>query len=378
MTRRLDDGQRRAAGGLKAALGLCALLLLLVAALLIRPQWALAFLPSGAGGIPAVAWLAANATPIVALAGAVVALLSLLALRRAGSGRPTPELPAPGEMTEMERLRRQIAPLATGDLAIRLPDEGGASGEVAGTLNLLVGAVSDLARVADEAAVQVLALVQDLRAGAGRLQAEGEQGGQLASDLAEHARQAVVSARALAERIKGAELSAGRASRRNQSEDSAVAGVQPSVAADVAAIVEVVADLAEHAHVLAVEVGIKEASGTGRGALQAIGDEVARLAERAAGALRRIEPLADAVCTAPGELPAGDRLRLSTRQAAGLTASAATLADQVAVLPEIAARLHDAAARVQRGSGDILAAVDAFAELARQLRRASGRFRVAS
>lgn len=380
MTRRLDDGQRRPRGGvLKAVLGLCALLLLLVAALLARPQWALAYLPTATSGMPAVAWLAANATPLVALASAAVALLCLLALHRAGRAAAPPVEPAvPGGLTEMERLRRQIAPLATGDLAIQLPDQEGAFGEVTGTLNLLLGGVSDLARAADEVAVQLLALGQDLRAGADRLQAEGARGELVATDLAEQARQAVASTRALAERIKGAELSAGKNSRRAPAEAAAGAAAQPSVAAGVAGIVEVVADLAEQAHVLAVEIRIEGASGTAQGALQAIGDELQRLAERAAAAVRRIEPLAEAVGPAPGDGAAGDRLGVSTRQAAGLTAAAASLADQLAALPEAATRLQDVSSRVERASDDMLAAVDSFAELARRLRRASGRFRVSS
>jgi len=364
---------------LKAVLGLCALLLLLVAALLARPQWALAYLPTATSGMPAVAWLAANATPLVALASAAVALLCLLALHRAGRAAAPPVEPAvPGGLTEMERLRRQIAPLATGDLAIQLPDQEGAFGEVTGTLNLLLGGVSDLARAADEVAVQLLALGQDLRAGADRLQAEGARGELVATDLAEQARQAVASTRALAERIKGAELSAGKNSRRAPAEAAAGAEAQPSVAAGVAGIVEVVADLAEQAHVLAVEIRIEGASGTAQGALQAIGDELQRLAERAAAAVRRIEPLAEAVGPAPGDGAAGDRLGVSTRQAAGLTAAAASLADQLAALPEAATRLQDVSSRVERASDDMLAAVDSFAELARRLRRASGRFRVSS
>jgi hypothetical protein len=125
-------------------------------------------------------------------------------------------------------------------------------------------------------------------------------------------------------------------------------------------------------------IGIKRASDTGEGALQAAGDEIERLAERATAGLRRIEPLADAVCVVPGNVPVGDRLRVSTRQAAGLTASAVSLADQVAVFPEIAARLQDANSRVERAGDDILAALEGFAELARRLRRASGRFRASS
>ncbi len=247
-----------------------------------------------------------------------------------------------------------------------------------GTLNLLLGGVSDLARAADEVAVQLLALGQDLRAGADRLQAEGARGELVATDLAEQARQAVASTRALAERIKGAELSAGKNSRRAPAEAAAGAEAQPSVAAGVAGIVEVVADLAEQAHVLAVEIRIEGASGTAQGALQAIGDELQRLAERAAAAVRRIEPLAEAVGPAPGDGAAGDRLGVSTRQAAGLTAAAASLADQLAALPEAATRLQDVSSRVERASDDMLAAVDSFAELARRLRRASGRFRVSS
>ena len=377
MTRHPDDGQPRPGRALRVVLGLLALLLVVAAAFLAHPEWGQALLPS-AGGPPALSWLAANAVPLVAFATAGVALLSLIALHRAGRVAPPAEPALPGELTEMERLRRQLAPLATGDLAIRLPDGQGAWGEVAGTLNLLVGAVADLARVADDASVQVLAFVQDLRAGAGRIQAEGGQGGQLANDLAEQARQAVASARALADRIKGAELSAGRASRRTPPDDPATAEVPSSVAADVAAIVEIVADLAEQAHVLAVELGIEGASGTGQSALQAVGDEVGRLAERAVGVLKRIEPLADAVCGAPGNVPVGDRLRISTRQAAGLTATAASLADQVAVLPEIAARLQDASSRMERAGDDMLATLEGFAELARRLRRASGRFRAPS
>lgn len=376
----LWTSQRRAPGAESLVLGLSALVLILgaggLAVLNLSPPGP-PELPTWLARQPVVVWLSAHGAPLIALVSGGFGLLSVLLLRALRHGTNGAESMQAPESTEMERLRRQIAPLASGDLAVRVREGQGAWGEVALTLNLLIGAVSDLVTVSDEAAVQLLGLVQDLRARSTRLQAEGETGRQLATELTEQSRRLMGSAHGLAERIRSAEVGGSRSSRRPPAEEPAATEAQLSTGADVAGIVDVVADLAEQARVLAVEIGIQAASGGHSNMLQGIGDDVQRFAERAARAVRQIEPMANLVVADARAAPIGDRLDVTPRQAANLAAAATALAEQLATIPENGARLQDIAVRLGGERDETQAFADALSELAQGLRRSASRFRVA-
>ena len=323
------------------------------------------------------AWLTANGLPLVAAGALVVGMLGMLAVRAARRGAALAPAPVAADDATVERLRRQIEPLATGDLAIRLPEAEGAVGEITRTLRVLVGGVSDLAATADEAADQLLGAVQDGRAGLGGLQVEVERGRSLADEVAQRAGQAAAAARALAARARPAEappaVRPAEPSSAGAGQETGGPDPRASLADQIAGIVDVVGDLAEQAHVLAVGISIQSAGTDAPPALRAIADDVQLLAEQASRAVRQIEPLAQAAAAGVGDAGPGVAAQ---RLPAGLVAAAATVADQVAALAELAAGLRGNAGRLSQARDAAAASLGALADLAHRLRRATGRFRL--
>jgi twitching motility protein PilJ len=302
-------------------------------------------------------------------------MLGMLAVRAARRRVAAAPAPRPGNGDAVERLRRQVEPLATGDLAVRLPEAEGPLGEIHRTLNLLIGGVSDLVAAADDASLQVLGSVQDGRGGLAGLKVEAERARQLADEVVERARHALSAARALGGRTKSKE-STGRAASGGPAhppvEDAVAHG---SLAERLEEIAEVIGDLAEQAHVLAVGISVQAAAADAPAVLRSVGDDVQVLAEQAGRTVGRIGPLVQAVLeesrTAPDLQP-----QATSERVAGGSAAGRRVADQVAALAELAAGLRASADRVARAQEEAAASLGALADLAHRLRRATGRFRL--
>jgi hypothetical protein len=364
-----EEGQPAPGRGFAILAATLALLLALVAAAVLYAGLA----AGGAAALPAwvapalTAWLDAKGPLLLAGGALLVALLALLAVRRVRRVDPPAVAPA-AEDGAVERLRRQLEPLASGDLDVWLPDEDGPLGEIHRTLNLLVGGVADLVAAADDAAVQLLGAVQDGRGGLSGLRVEAERGRQLADDVLEHARHALSAARALGGRTRLRESPA-----RGPAVGLSVAA--PSLATRLDGIVEVVNDLAEQAHVLAVGVSVQAAAAGAPPALRILGDDVQVLAEQAGRAVGRLGPLVKAALEEPPPAPADPHLAAAER-AAGGSAAGRRVADQVATLAELVASLRASLDRVARAQDDAAVSLGALAELAHRLRRGTARFRV--
>jgi hypothetical protein len=365
-----EEGQPAPGRGFAILAATLALLLALAAAAVLYAGLAV----RGGAALPGwlspalAAWLGANGLPLLAGGALLVGLLALLAVRRAWRVGPQAVVPDAAEDGAVDRLRRQLEPLATGDLDVWLPDEDGPVGEIHRTLNLLVGGVADLVAAADDAAVQLLGAVQDGRGGLSGLRVEAERGRQLADEVLEHARHALSAARALGARTRLREAPA-------RGPAGAPSPAAPPLATRLDGIVEVVNDLAEQAHVLAVGVSVQAAAAGAPPALRALGDDVQLLAEQAGRAVGRLGPLVKAALEEPPPAPADSHLAAAER-AAGGSAAGRRVAEQVATLAELVASLRAGLDRVARAQDDAAVSLGALAELAHRLRRATARFRL--
>jgi len=375
VTRRPDDGQSRPGRGLSLLVGGMALALTVAAAALLLIQLSappVMALPPWLPSYPYLAWFVKNGTPLVALATAALGVLVIKVAHAPGNGIAVKPIVAEGEASEMERLLKQIAPLATGDLAVRLPDSDDPRGDVARVLRVLIGGVSDLVETADEVAVQLLGLTQDLRAHAAQRQAGGKEAGSLVGEMLARAEETVKVARLLEQRIEAAAPGAPQPAYPSE----ALSGVpEPSLAAQLDAIVEVIADLAEYAHVLAVEVGVKISTAIDYAPLAGVSDEIQELAERAAGAVRRIEPLVRVVGEGTGDARMGS-VSADAPGGMGDLQAAKGVIDQMMELARRATRLQSVCVRMEQEKDDALPLVAPLSELAQRLRRATGRFRL--
>lgn len=370
MTWHPEEGQPAPGRGFAILAATLAVLLALVAAAALYAELAARGGAALPGWLPPAltAWLGANGAPLLAAGALLVGLLALLAVRRVRRVDPPAVVPAAAEDGAVERLRLRLEPLATGDLDVWLPDEDGPLGEIHRTLNLLVGGVADLVAAAEDAAVQLLGAVQDGRGGLSGLRVEAERGRQLADEVLEHARHALSAARALGARTRLRETPA-----RGPAAGPSVA--VPSLATRLDGIVEVLNDLAEQAHVLAVGVSVQAAAAGAPPALRTLGDDVQLLAEQAGRAVGRLGPLVKAALEEPPPVPADPHLAAAER-AAGGSAAGRRVADQVATLAELVASLRASLDRVARAQDDAAVSLGALAELAHRLRRATARFRV--
>jgi methyl-accepting chemotaxis protein len=361
------------ATGLALALGLLGAAVLLVE-FSVRSS---AALPRWVAG-PALAWLGAHGLPLVAAGALVIGVFSILAVRAARHAAGLAHLPAAVDDGAVERLRRQVEPLATGDLDVWLPEAEGAVGEINRTLNLLVGGVSDLVAATDEASVQLLGAVQDGRSGLAGMKVEAERARKLADEVLERARQAVLAAQALGGRVK-VKAPPAKAAAPNPAQptgDDPVA--RAALASRLEDIVEVMRDLAEQAHVLAVGISVQAGAADAPAALAGVGDEVRQLAEQAGRAVARIDPLARAALDeARGAASPHRGLAVSDRLAGG-SAAGRRVAEQVATLAELAASLRTSADRLAHVQDEAATSLAALVDLAHRLRRATGRFRLPS
>lgn len=326
------------------------------------------------GALPT--WLAANGLPLVAAGAIAVGLLGLLVVRGASREAVPPPVAPPVDDGTVERLRRQIEPLATGDLAVWLPEAEGALGEINRTLNLLVGGVSDLVAAADEASVRLLGAIQDGRGGLAGLKVEAERGRQLADDVLERARHALSATRALGGPGSARQAQTGAVTAVALSPLADDLALDPVLAGRLDGIVEVVSDLAEQAHVLAVGISVQAAAADAPPALRVAGDDVRLLAEQAGRAVGRIGPLVRAALQESLASAPDPGLPGSPERAAGASAAGRRVADQVAALAELAAGLRAALDRVVRAQDEAAASLGILGDLAHRLRRATGRFRL--
>ena len=322
----------------------------------------------------ATAWLRANGLSLAAGGALLVGMLGMLAVRAARRRTASEPAPEPEDGAAIERLRHQVEPLATGDLAVWLPEAEGPLGEVHRTLNLLIGGTSDLVALADEASVQLLGAVQDGGGGLAGLKIEADRGRKLADEVLDRARHVLAAARALGGKTKAKEPKGAHA-------DSAVrpigdAAVQGLAADRLEGIAEVVRDLAEQAHVLAVGVSVQAAANGAPAELRGVADDLEVLAEQAHRAVGRLGPLVQAALDESRAL-AADRCAVhGAERVHGGSAAGRRVADQVAVLAEVAAGLRSNADRIARAQGEATAALGALAELAHRLRRATARFQL--
>jgi hypothetical protein len=328
----------------------------------------------------AAAWLRTNGS--LAAAGGALAVGILGVLVAAGARRRPSAAAAAGsggggDGEVVERLRRQVEPLASGDLAVWLPEAEGALGEIHRTLNLLIGGVSDLVAAADDASVQLLGAVQDGRGGLAGLKVEADRGRQLADDVLDRARHALSAARALGGRTKAKEPAAKGAHAGPPARPLPEAEAQGALADRLEGIADVIRDLAEQAHVLAVGVSVQAAAADAPAALRGVADDAGVLADQAARAVGRIGPLVQAAMEESRAAAAAElRPTAGSERAHGGSAAGRRVADQVAALAEVAASLRAGADRVARAQDEASAALGALAELAHRLRRATGRFRL--
>jgi methyl-accepting chemotaxis protein len=269
-----------------------------------------------------------------------------------------------------------VEPLASGDLAVWLPEAEGALGEIHRTLNLLIGGVSDLVAAADDASVQLLGAVQDGRGGLAGLKVEADRGRQLADEVLDRARHALSAARALGGRTKAKEPAAKATHAGLPARLLPEAEVQGALVDRLEGIADVIRDLAEQAHVLAVGVSVQAVAADAPVALRGVADDVGVLADQAARAVGRLGPLVQAAmeesrvaALEPGPMAGPERVH-------GGSAAGRRVADQVASLAEVAASLRASTDRVARAQDEASAALGALAELAHRLRRATGRFRL--
>ena len=319
-------------------------------------------------------WLTANGLPLVAAGSLLVGMLGVLAVAATRRGVAAAPAPAAAGDEAVERLRRQVEPLATGDLAVWLPEAEGRLGEINRTLNLLIGGLSDLVVAADEASVRLLGAVQGGRGGLAGVKVEAERGRQLADQVLERARHALAAARALGGRTRSNESPVRAAAADSGHRLVDAPSVHGSLRSQLEAIADVIGDLAEQARVLAVGISVQASAPDAPAALRAVGDDVEVLAEQAGRAVGRIGPLVDAVVE---ESPAGgpDLTPPTPSERVGGSAASRRVADQVAALVELANSLRASLDRVARAQEEAAASLGALADLAQRLRRATGRFR---
>ena len=335
------------------------------------------------GGVPPswvpaalTAWLTTNGLPLLAAGALVVGMLGMLAVRAARRSVAAAPAPPAGNGEAVERLRRQVEPLATGDLAVRLPEAEGTLGEIHRTLNLMIGGVSDVVAAADDASLQLLGSVQDGRGGLAGLKVEAERARQLADEVVERARHALSAARALGGRTKSKESAGGAASAGPAHRPVEDAVAHGSLAERLEGIAEVIADLAEQAHVLAVGISVQAAAADAPAVLRSVGDDVQVLAEQAGRTVGRIGPLVQAALDESRTAAPDLQPHANAERAAGGSAAGRRVADQVGALAELAAGLRASADRVARAQEEAAASLGALADLAHRLRRATGRFRL--
>ncbi len=214
------------------------------------------------------------------------------------------------------RLLDEMGSLAEGDLTVRATVTEDITGAIADSVNFAVEALRSLVSTINETAVQVSAAAQETQATAMQL-----------AEASEHQAQQITSASAainemavsIDEVSKNSIESADVAQRSVQIAGNGAAIVRQTIegmdsirdqiqetskrikrlgesSQEIGSIVELINDIAEQTNILALNASIQAASAgeAGRG-FAVVADEVQRLAERSAGATKRIETLVQTI-----------------------------------------------------------------------------------
>ncbi len=214
------------------------------------------------------------------------------------------------------RLLDEMGSLAEGDLTVKATVTEDITGAIADSVNFAVEALRSLVTTINETAVQVAAAAQETQATAMHL-----------AEAAEHQAQQITSASAAINEIAVSidEVSKNSAESADVAQRSvAIAGKGAAIvrqtiqgmdnirdqiqetskrikrlgesSQEIGSIVELINDIAEQTNILALNAAIQAASAgeAGRG-FAVVADEVQRLAERSAGATKRIETLVQTI-----------------------------------------------------------------------------------
>ena len=214
------------------------------------------------------------------------------------------------------RLLDEMGSLAEGDLTVKATVTEDITGAIADSVNFAVEALRSLVTTINETAVQVAAAAQETQATAMHL-----------AEAAEHQAQQITSASAAINEIavsidevsKNSAESADVAQRSVHIAGKGAAIVRQTIqgmdnirdqiqetskrikrlgesSQEIGSIVELINDIAEQTNILALNAAIQAASAgeAGRG-FAVVADEVQRLAERSAGATKRIETLVQTI-----------------------------------------------------------------------------------
>ncbi len=253
--------------------------------------------------------------------GAGLAVLFAILLVVTQSRAQKQRLAASGELNQRNqeailRLLDEMGSLAEGDLTVRATVTEDITGAIADSVNFAVEALRSLVSTINETAVQVSAAAQETQATATHLAEAAEQQAQQITSASAAINEMAVS---IDEVSKNSAESAEVAQRSVQIAGKGAAVVRQTIAGmdairdqiqetskrikrlgessqEIGSIVELINDIAEQTNILALNAAIQAASAgeAGRG-FAVVADEVQRLAERSAGATKRIETLVQAI-----------------------------------------------------------------------------------
>ncbi len=321
------------------------------------------------------------------------------------------------------RLLDEMGSLAEGDLTVKATVTEDITGAIADSINFAVEALRNLVGTINETAVQVAAAAQETQATAMHL-----------AEAAEHQAQQITSASAAINEIavsidevsKNSAESADVAQRSVQIASKGAAMVRQTIqgmdsirdqiqetakrikrlgesSQEIGSIVELINDIADQTNILALNAAIQAAAAgdAGRG-FAVVADEVQRLAERSAGATKRIETLVQTIQSdtneavssmeqTTAEVVAGARLAEDAGLALGeIEKVSADLSDLIQNISE-AARQQSAAAtnisatmnviqeitaQTSAGASQTAESIGNLAQLAADLRRSVADFKL--